>query len=295
MFPFSRPALLITILFQLRKLVEAGVSQEELQQILNQLRTFARSAPPPPPASLPSVAPAPTYPATTSQSTYPSLIPQIVLPPGSQTAYGQPSDHTYTSFGQFKGEPIDPSSLTSVPDSQMGSATTTNSLSSLFQALVKAGVVSAATSSADAAKEESKLEPIDLERESARNYRNAVLAHPIKLTSADITKYVCIHRLPQFELTSAIFRRQPQIIQLLYDRLPVQCKQCGIRFADSTIGKKKMQDHLDMHFRQNRKANQSVGRGHSRSWFVDVEVCIRRIFALTAIAHYTFASTGLDS
>jgi pre-mRNA cleavage complex 2 protein Pcf11 len=28
-----------------------------------------------------------------------------------------------------------------------------------------------------------------------------------------------------------------------------------------------MQDHLDMHFRQNRKANQNIGRGHSRSWF----------------------------
>jgi pre-mRNA cleavage complex 2 protein Pcf11 len=33
-----------------------------------------------------------------------------------------------------------------------------------------------------------------------------------------------------------------------------------------------MQEHLDMHFRQNRKASQSVGRGHSRSWFLGVEV-----------------------
>jgi len=34
-----------------------------------------------------------------------------------------------------------------------------------------------------------------------------------------------------------------------------------------------MENHLDMHFRQNRKANQNIGRGHSRSWFVGVEVC----------------------
>lgn len=27
-----------------------------------------------------------------------------------------------------------------------------------------------------------------------------------------------------------------------------------------------------MHFRQNRKANQHIGRGHSRSWFVALEV-----------------------
>jgi len=33
-----------------------------------------------------------------------------------------------------------------------------------------------------------------------------------------------------------------------------------------------MQEHLDMHFRQNRKASQNVGRGHSRSWFLGAEV-----------------------
>lgn len=33
-----------------------------------------------------------------------------------------------------------------------------------------------------------------------------------------------------------------------------------------------MDDHLDMHFRQNRKVNQNQGRGHSRSWFVSLEV-----------------------
>ena len=42
-----------------------------------------------------------------------------------------------------------------------------------------------------------------------------------------------------------------------------------------------MQDHLDMHFRQNRKANQNIGRGHSRSWFVTLEV---RIFSTLLIA-----------
>jgi pre-mRNA cleavage complex 2 protein Pcf11 len=36
-----------------------------------------------------------------------------------------------------------------------------------------------------------------------------------------------------------------------------------------------MDDHLDMHFRQNRKANQNIGRGHSRSWFIGVEVSVR--------------------
>ncbi|KAH9991688.1 hypothetical protein BJV77DRAFT_514176 [Russula vinacea] len=39
--------------------------------------------------------------------------------------------------------------------------------------------------------------------------------------------------------------------------------------------KRAMQEHLDMHFRQNRKASQSVGRGHSRSWFLGAEDYIR--------------------
>jgi len=39
-----------------------------------------------------------------------------------------------------------------------------------------------------------------------------------------------------------------------------------------------MQDHLDMHFRQNRKANQNIGRGHSRSWFIGVEVRVVFIY-----------------
>ena len=35
-----------------------------------------------------------------------------------------------------------------------------------------------------------------------------------------------------------------------------------------------MQDR-DMHFRQNRKANQNTGRSHSRSWFIGVNVRVR--------------------
>ena len=56
------------------------------------------------------------------------------------------------------------------------------------------------------------------------------------------------------------------------DRLPIQCKQCGIRFADYSAGKLDMQNHLDMHFRQNHKANQNMGCGHSCNWFVTLEV-----------------------
>ena len=70
-----------------------------------------------------------------------------------------------------------------------------------------------------------------------------------------------------------IDRQRPPVTRFLYENLPSQCKQCGIRFLGDAVGKKKMQDHLDMHFNQNRKASQAVGRGYSRSWFVGIDVC----------------------
>jgi len=57
----------------------------------------------------------------------------------------------------------------------------------------------------------------------------------------------------------------------LYEQQPIQCKQCAVRFPGSPTGKKEYEEHLDMHFRQNRRASQNVGRGHSRSWFVGIE------------------------
>ena len=53
-----------------------------------------------------------------------------------------------------------------------------------------------------------------------------------------------------------------------------------------------MEDHLDMHFRQNRKANQNMGRGHSRSWFVTLEV--RNISRPCLLLSLTTVS-GLDT
>ncbi|KAL1762025.1 hypothetical protein FB107DRAFT_199904 [Schizophyllum commune] len=58
---------------------------------------------------------------------------------------------------------------------------------------------------------------------------------------------------------------------LFYDNLPVQCRQCAQRFSDSTEGKQAHQQHLDMHFRQNRQHMSNEGRGFSRSLYVDRE------------------------
>jgi len=69
---------------------------------------------------------------------------------------------------------------------------------------------------------------------------------------------------------STVVRTKPRVVDYLYDRQASQCKQCGVRFADTTLGKKQMDDHLDMHFRQNSKLEQ--GRGQSRSWYISLDV-----------------------
>lgn len=47
-----------------------------------------------------------------------------------------------------------------------------------------------------------------------------------------------------------------------------------------------MDDHLDMHFRQNCKANQNIGRRHSPSWFIGIEVRIRLVSSCHRLNEY---------
>ncbi|KAG5639262.1 hypothetical protein H0H81_004923 [Sphagnurus paluster] len=214
----------VNILHQLRKLVEAGVSQEELQQILTQLRSLVRStAPPPVPAAAPH-----------------SWQPQPLYPPQPQNQTPFPANVSYqveavkTESSHLPGI----SSATPAPPPVLAPPV---EIANLLSTLLKAGVVSASGTPPGAGatvREEASKQEIDenvaLEQEASRAYRQAILSQPIKLTSTDLT------------------RKRPQIVEFLYDQLTAQCKQCGIRFADTIIGKKNMEDHLDMHFRQNR-------------------------------------------
>ncbi|KAF7355411.1 CID domain-containing protein [Mycena sanguinolenta] len=238
----------INILSQLQKLVQAGVSQDELQQILAQLRSLIRPAAPAP-------APPPPAPVAPPPAAWPVPQPSYPVQPVFPPAPAPPLYPLPTTYDTVKTE-TPPVLLSSTASA---SSAAQNSLLSLLSTLKKAGVVSengtpqgAGTSSTEDVPK-SEPPPPDLERESSRTYRDAILMHDVRLTSAEIS------------------RKRPEIVEFLYDRLAAQCKQCGIRFPDTIFGKKRMEDHLDMHFKQNRKANQNIGRGHSRSWFVGVE------------------------
>lgn len=60
--------------------------------------------------------------------------------------------------------------------------------------------------------------------------------------------------------------RQAPIIQKLFSGM--QCSSCGVRFPpEQTM---KYSQHLDWHFRQNRKERDNSRRAHSRKWYYDV-------------------------
>ncbi|KAF4602072.1 hypothetical protein EYR40_005274 [Pleurotus pulmonarius] len=243
----------INVLHQLRKLVEVGVSQDELHQILAQLRSLMKNAAPAPNPVPPPPAPRP-QPQWQPQHHYPGSNQAPVLAPA--TSYGPPAPTYPPQSGIVKIEPtVARLPMPSAPEAA-SPVPNVGSIQNLLSTLVKAGVVRNGTpviSGSTQAEAPSSSEPIDLEKESMRSYRKNILAQNVQLTNADLT------------------RKRLDIVSLLYNRLPSQCKQCGIRFADSALGKKAMEGHLDMHFRQNRKASQGVGRGHSRSWFIGIE------------------------
>ena len=194
----------------------------------------------------------------------PALPPVPPVPPFSVPPFSQPkAEPTPTNVASSSSAPPVP---------------VVANISNLFKALMNAGVVSAnATPTGDGqTAKEQPPPPAEIPKDALREYRKAVVSAGIRLSSLEIMRYDYSHVNHEFEMprtnTITYHRQHPPIVRFLYDSAPSQCKQCGIRYTDSSSGKKQMEDHLDMHFRQNRKTTQNNGRGHCRSWFVNIEV-----------------------
>lgn len=177
---------------QLRKLVEAGVSQDELRQILSQLRSLTRttSQAQPQPSS---------YPAATPTNPYPT---QAAPSRSYQAPYHGAGGAQPVSAYPYQSEPPKPfdivALITAASPSVSASAPSAppTNIANLYNALLKAGVVSGgntpSTGSISQALEHSTLDDstTDHRRNAKRIYRKAVLSEKIKLTTADILKYV---------------------------------------------------------------------------------------------------------
>lgn len=90
-------------------------------------------------------------------------------------------------------------------------------------------------------------------------YSNMIMGLNLKLTTADMQR-----ELPLGSLEAIHFQE-----------LPLQCRQCANRYPAGKNGQASMDQHLDWHFRQNRRAKDSAIRGQSRSWFSRLEDWIR--------------------
>ncbi|KAF8980260.1 hypothetical protein BGZ46_004444 [Entomortierella lignicola] len=101
----------------------------------------------------------------------------------------------------------------------------------------------------------------------------------IELTGQDIQKYarflnstVKVYNVVDVSHSKfTMFRRRPAAIQVMYGTPPLQCNQCGYRCPKSADAQKKMDAHLDWHFRQNRRMKDKAKKSHSRSWLVGEE------------------------
>jgi pre-mRNA cleavage complex 2 protein Pcf11 len=235
-------------------------------QLRNLAKTSAASIPPPPP---PAPMPTPTYSYPTQQQ---------------PAFYQQPLSQSSTPLQPVSAPSFDlaallqaaSSSTPTPPSSSQGSqpvAAPSSSLipSDLMKNLISAGLLNFPTIDQKPADAEIKQEE---NAATGRNkeYDDMIMAIDVQLTSGSIQRYVFYLPCRSGPDLTGYSRERSQMANILYNRLPLQCKQCAMRFPAGETGKKSMEDHLDLHFKQNRKASQNTGRGHSRSWFVAQQV-----------------------
>lgn len=73
-------------------------------------------------------------------------------------------------------------------------------------------------------------------------------------------------------VNSDIARYRPGSSALLYEALPLRCKQCGSRYLDCPLGKRRFARDLDRHLRITKRYNDGIQRGIGRNWFVAEDV-----------------------
>lgn len=127
-----------------------------------------------------------------------------------------------------------------LPESSAGS-------NDLIRSLMAAGLIPASKENAPAAPSIVEQPAWSLQD---TDYTQALLSMPTDLSSTSL----------QQELSSTKID-----LMTLSKHLPLQCRQCANRYPGGN-GQKRLDQHLDWHFRQNRRAKDSSARGSSRSW-----------------------------
>jgi pre-mRNA cleavage complex 2 protein Pcf11 len=161
--------------------VEAGVSQEELRQILAQLRNLVKTSAPPPIPQPPILQPPIPAPSWQTQPPFPPSLPQ-----------GVPQLYPRASTSAIKLEQqavIDPQ-----PAESASVAIAPDNIANLLSTLLKAGVVSASGTPLGAGSTVTEIsavepsKPVDPKHEVFRAYRNNILTEMVNLSNFDSAK-----------------------------------------------------------------------------------------------------------
>ena len=182
------------VILKLRQFVENGLSQEELHQILTQLRNITRPLQSPP-QSYPAAPNMSALPPPTMYSQYnynhagPSFAPTQSYPP--QPAYPQGTLDVKPSFPP--APPVQPvTAVAPAPTNQasMPALPAVSDIANLYSALVKAGVVGAPGASpvASSVVNEPKVEPTDSSSKSIPEHARKLLSQRIELSTAGIAR-----------------------------------------------------------------------------------------------------------
>ncbi|TIA92500.1 hypothetical protein E3P99_00600 [Wallemia hederae] len=204
--------------------------------------------------------PIPPLPQSQSQAPPPLPTPAIISTP-TPTPPVQPAAPIPVLAAQSNPllqslTPPPPSTANAAP-AQPGS-----NLSGLLQSLTASGLLKPGNATAPTAAAgngsttPTSLTPLTIntnttsdDSDKEKQYDEAVLALDIVLDNNDI---LC---------------PRPNLDKLFYDRLTIQCPQCPRRFGDTKSGKEQLGEHIDTHFRINRR-NKEGSRGVTRSWLI---------------------------
>ncbi|CAD6887862.1 unnamed protein product [Tilletia controversa] len=140
----------------------------------------------------------------------------------------------------------------------------------LIQSLLQAGLL---------AQEATPVAPSATETDQDDAYVRAIMSLDLSLTSGPSDWVKGVQTQMQMQGMNTF---DPLELVLHHRGMPATCKQCANRYSASKEGRKALDEHLDWHFRQNRRAKDSAMRGQSRSWFTGVEVWVRSGFDDTA-------------
>ncbi|KAJ1925488.1 mRNA 3' end processing factor, partial [Tieghemiomyces parasiticus] len=66
-------------------------------------------------------------------------------------------------------------------------------------------------------------------------------------------------------------QKRTGLAEPLYGALALHCHQCGARYPDTPKGRKQLSNHLDWHFRRNRRLKEKLRQAQPRGWLVSEE------------------------